>query len=92
MQPHERQSQVPLLVRLRRHESQLLHHAYIVRANPDLHDFAIPDAVYCRLCHRNLPTSRRHALKLARVNGMERQASHDFVAFSDLVLKICCRW
>ena len=78
---------VPLLVCLRRHKSQLLHHAYIVRANPDFRDFAIPNAVYRCLCHRNLLTSRRHALELTRVNGMERQPSRDFVAFGDLVFK-----
>src|SRR5687767_10320211 len=83
----EIRSQVLLLIGLRRHETQLLHHAYIVRANPDLHDFAVLYAVYRRLCHRNLPTGRRHTLKLARVDSMERQASRDLVAFSDLVFK-----
>src|SRR3990172_12738503 len=79
--------QVPLLVRLRRHETQLLHHAYVVRANPGFHDFAVADAVYRNLWHRNLFTGRRHALKLARVDGMESQASRDLVTISDLVLK-----
>ena len=83
----EIRSQVPLLICLRRHETQLLHHAYVVRANPDFRDFAVPDAVYRRLWHHNVLTGRGHALELARVNGMERHASGDLVAFSDLVLK-----
>ena len=83
----EIQSQIPLLVRLRWHKTQLPHHAHIVRANPDFRDFAVPDAVYRRLCYDNLLTGRRHALELARVNGIERQASRDLVAFGDLVLK-----
>jgi hypothetical protein len=70
-----------------RNEAELLHHAYVVRANPDFRNFAVPDAVYCRLSYCNLLTAPWHALKLSRVNGMERQASHDFVTFSDLVLK-----
>jgi len=65
----------------------LLHHAYVVRANPDLSDLAILYAVYRYLWHRNLLAGRRHALKLARVDGMERHASRDLVAFSDLVFE-----